>query len=225
MGIPLPVRSVVTVVGVVQDTYSDALDGAVGPIVYAVMDEWPPPLGSFPIHYVMQVSGDPTVHRPAVQRALSEVNPDAILTDFTTVGDRLADTVRQRTFATLVLTLFGIAGAAVTIAGLVGIVAFVVARRTRELAVRIALGAHPGHVRRAVVGEAVAAAISGGVVGMAIGRWLSTWLGSFAYGVEAGNWTTAVVAGVMMTLVMIGASVVTAERAVRLSPVEALRAE
>jgi predicted permease len=225
MGIPLPVRSVVTVVGVVQDTYSDALDGAVGPIVYAVMDEWPPPLGSFPIHYVMQVSGDPAVHRPAVQRALSEVNPDAILTDFTTVGDRLADTVRQRTFATLVLTLFGIAGAAVTIAGLVGIVAFVVARRTRELAVRIALGAHPGHVRRAVVGEAVAAAISGGVVGMAIGRWLSTWLGSFAYGVEAGNWTTAVVAGVMMTLVMIGASVVTAERAVRLSPVEALRAE
>jgi ABC-type antimicrobial peptide transport system permease subunit len=107
----------------------------------------------------------------------------------------------------------------------VGIVGFVVARRTREIAIRMAIGAGRHHVRQLVAGEAGLAAIAGLSVGLVVGRWLSTYLESFVYGIEAGSWTTTVAAGVVMCALLIGAALWPARRAVNLSPSAALRVE
>jgi ABC-type antimicrobial peptide transport system permease subunit len=92
------------------------------------------------------------------------------------LGDQFGDTVRDRTFATFMLGLFALAGAAVTTAGLVGIVTFIIARRTREIAIRLAIGASARQVRGIVAREALFAAIVGGIAGVLVGRWLSGWL-------------------------------------------------
>jgi putative ABC transport system permease protein len=160
-----------------------------------------------------------------IRRALAGANADAVIAAPTTLGASLADSVRDRTFATLVLALFCIAGGTVTIAGLVGIVTFVIARRTKEMAIRMAVGADGRHIRRLVIQEAAVSACVGGTVGMLAGRWLSGSLKSLVYGLTAGNWTTTLLAGAIMFAVMMAAALLPARRAVRLQPTEALRVE
>jgi ABC-type lipoprotein release transport system permease subunit len=123
------------------------------------------------------------------------------------------------------LGLFALAGAAVTTAGLVGIVTFVIARRTKEIAIRIAIGASARHVLGVVTRDALVAALSGGVAGALMGRWLSGWLEHLVFGIIAGNWMTTVLAGVALATVMLGASHVAARRALRVPATLALRAE
>lgn len=219
------------VVGVVDDVFDASLAMAPKPTVYILQTDsfWSAgrnPFGfDWRMIYVLRASGSPERYGELIRRALADVNRDAVIQAPTTIGASLADSVRARTFATLVLALFCIAGGAVTIAGLAGIVTFVIARRTREMAIRMALGAERRHIRRLVIREAASAAILGGAAGMLAGRWLSKWLESLVYGLVAGNWTTALIAGALMLAVMLAAALLPARRAVRLQPTEALRVE
>jgi ABC-type lipoprotein release transport system permease subunit len=113
----------------------------------------------------------------------------------------------------------------VTIGGLAGIVGFIVARRTREIAIRIAIGAEPRHVRRLVVRQTLAAAAFGLAVGLLAGRWASVGLESLLYGIEAGSWTTPMAAAGLMLAITMAAALVPARRAARLEPMQALRVE
>jgi ABC-type antimicrobial peptide transport system permease subunit len=175
--------------------------------------------------YVVRSARGQTVDYGEARRTVSRVSPDAVIERIGAIGDQLGDTVRERTFATLVLGFFGLAGSVVTLAGLVGVVAFVIARRTREIAIRVAIGAGAGHVRRLVTGEATIAAIAGGAVGLLAGQWLSTWLASLVYGIEAGNWITAAGSGLVVVIAMIIAARFAAGRALRIPAAIALRAE
>jgi ABC-type lipoprotein release transport system permease subunit len=125
----------------------------------------------------------------------------------------------------VVLTFFAATALTVTIAGLAGLVGFLVARRTREIAIRMAIGARAADIRRLVAGDAVRAACVGTLVGLVLGRWLSTWLESLVFGVEAGNWTTTVFATAAVVSVMALGAILPARRALRLQPTEALRVE
>jgi hypothetical protein len=210
------------IVGVVRNAFDQGLASPPEPTVYDVLG---PDQRLSEMRYVLRTIPDAAISREAVRRAVAGVNPGALIRTVDTIASRLSRSVHDRTFATLVLSFFGIAGGAITVAGLVGIVAFVVARRTREIAIRIAIGATRRDVRQLVVREAVSAAVVGGLAGLLAGRWLSTWLESFVYGVKAGNWATATVAGIIMLVVMVGAALVAARHAVRLRPIQALRME
>jgi hypothetical protein len=211
------------IVGVVADVLHSALDVPPEPAVFGVLDQ--PRSAARPVHYVLRAEGTAASYRETARRALTRVNPDAVIEQVDTLGERLASSVHDRTFATLLLTLFGIAGISVTLAGLVGIVAFIVARRTREIAIRVAIGAQRHHVRRLVVGEAIGAATVGTFTGLLIGRWLSAWLESLVFGIEVGNWTTALAAAAALLGVAVLTALVPARRALALTPTEALRAE
>jgi putative ABC transport system permease protein len=141
------------------------------------------------------------------------------------VDGQLAERVRDRTFATLMLTLFAVAAAAVTIAGLVGMVSFLVARRTQEIAIRMAIGARPAQIRRLVVRDTLMAACMGAIVGLLLGRWLPTWLESVVFRIEAGNWTTVLMAAVVAVTLMVCATFIPVRRALKLQPLEALRVD
>jgi hypothetical protein len=207
------------VVGVVRDVRDRGLEVAPEPTVYSVGSEFRR------TRYVARVAGDPRDYEAPIRRAIARVNADAVIEPAETIQARLAGTIRRKAFATLVLAFFGVAGGAVTLGGLVGMVTFVVGRRTREIAIRMAIGAQRSHIRWLVVREAVTSAVVGGLAGLLAGRWLSTWLESFVFGIEAGNWTTAIVGAGGAMLVMIVTALVPARRAVRLQPTEALRVE
>jgi putative ABC transport system permease protein len=217
---PNPIQA--SIVGVVRNVFDQRLDTAPGPRMYVLME---PSAKADRMHYVIRPSGRVPVSYDDIRRAVLAATPDAIVESIGPIGDRLAETVRERTFATFVLSFFGVAGAAVTVAGLIGIVSFVVARRTREIAIRIAIGAGTGHVSQLVTREALTAAAAGGAAGLLAGRWLSTWLGHLVYGIEAGNWTTTMGAGVVLLAIMVVAALATARRALKLPTTIALRAE
>jgi hypothetical protein len=214
-------RSQATVVGVVQDVLDRALDEPATPIVYTL---YHPERREVSLTYVVRPRGrdiSASELRRAVLTSWGEGEVEAIAR----LGDRFGDTVRDRTFATLMLGLFALAGAAVTTAGLVGIVTFVIARRTKEIAIRIAIGASARHVLGVVTRDALVAAVSGGVAGVLVGRWLSGWLEHLVFGITAGNWMTTVLAGLALAAVMLCASHIAARRALRVPATLALRAE
>jgi len=212
------------VVGVVEDALAHGLDRAATPTLYSTLDF--DDFRSLGVKFVVRVTGDPSGYVAPIQRTLAERSMrDADIGSVATIDERLSETVRDRTFATLVLAIFATAGVVISLAGLVGIVTFLVARRTKELALRVALGAPRRHIVRLVVSEALLTAAVGGLAGLLIGRWLSRGLESLVFGIQAGDWRTALVGAVAAMLVMGLASLVPAWRALRLSPTEALRVD
>lgn len=212
----------IVVVGVTQNALDTGLADPATPSVYVALEGSGFSSGT---RFLMRVADTSAVSADRIRAAILDVDPHADVGDVLTVGARLRETIRDRTFATMVLAFFGVAGGAVTVAGLVSIVSFVVARRTREIAIRTAVGATPADIRRLVVREAVGAALGGAAVGLVAGRWLSTWLESLVFGIEAGDWTTALAAVAASLAVMIGAALTPAQRALRLPPSDALRAD
>ena len=210
----------VPVVGVVADALDHGLDEP-APLALFTLLESP----SSRMNYVVRTSSPADAVRGPATRAIVEANRDAIITDISTLGTRLSTSVADRSFATLVLAFFATAGVAVCAAGLVGIVSFVVARRTPEIAIRTAIGAEPRHVRRLVMRQALTAAVTGAASGLAAGWWLSSWLDSFVFGIEPGDWPTLAFGAVVMLVIVTVASWLPARRALRLSPTIALRTE
>jgi predicted permease len=213
-----------TVVGVVQDLFDTSLDARPGPAIYRLLDEPTPDAGGdTPVRYMVrthQAAGDIS---PAIAQAVRRDAPDVAVTDVSTVGSRLQRTVAERVFSTLVMSLFAMTAVVVCATGLVGVVAFVTARRTRELAIRIATGARPGHVLYAVSADTLAASAVGLGVGLVTTRFASTLLQRVAYGVELNTWATGLpAAGAMLLLITISVGL-TARRALRLPVAATLR--
>jgi putative ABC transport system permease protein len=220
------------IVGIVRDAFEQRYDRRPVPTIYDRLDTrlngtstlLPNQLSSG-VTYLLRMRNVSASSEIAIRRALFDVRPDVVVVELDTLGHKLSNTVRNRTFAALILSLFGIAGATVTITGLVGIVTTVVARRRREIAIRLAIGAQRRNIRWLITRDVLTAAAAGGAAGLFAGRWLSTWLGSFVYGVDAGNWMTAFAAAGVMLAIMTAAALVPTSRAVNLPPTEALRVE
>jgi predicted permease len=210
-----------TVVGVVADTFDQALDVQPGAMLFSVLQ---PPSGSR-VSFILRTSETADALRQSAERAVTETNRDAIVMDVSGIGDRLAASVRDRLFATMVGMMFAGAGVGVCAFGLIGVVSFMVARRTREIAIRTAIGAEPRHVRRLVMRQALTAALTGTSLGLTLGWWSSRWLESLLYGVEAGDAATLGAGAVVMLAIVGAASWFPARRALGLSPTIALRAE
>jgi predicted permease len=210
-----------TVAGIVANSLDKALDTPPDPTVFVLFDN---PRGSSVIHYVVRGQARSPLE-PLLRRQITDVSRDAVFVDVSTVGDRLVGSVKPRVFATLVLSLFAAAGLSVCAAGVGGIVSFLVARRTREIAIRTAIGAEPRHVRALVMRQALAASAVGLVVGVAVGRWLSRSLESLLYGVQAGDWWTIAAGTLLVLAIVIVATWLPATRALRISPTMALKIE
>jgi predicted permease len=214
------------VVGVVRDTFDVSLDRRPQPTVFWLLDDPGGCSGDCNrVSYVLRIGEGWRAVADRAPRLVSALNPEAAVLQVTSLDDRLAASVSERTFAAFVLILFAVAGLAVSAAGLVGIVAFVVNRRTREIAIRVALGASPLKVLAFVATEAVSATVAGVAVGALAGRWLSNTFVHLLYGVQPGDLFTLTLAGVVMLAVALAASLIPALRALRISPTSALKAE
>lgn len=218
------------VVGVVGDVPAGSLDGEPAIAVYYPIVHNPETPGFWgwwrPVNmrlFVRTGSADPLSLLPAVRRAVHEVDPTAPLSDARTMERIVAESTARFRFTSLLLAIA--AGVALLLAavGLYGVISYVVGRRTREIGIRIAIGADPATVERSVVTRSLwltAVGIGAGVIfALATTRLLEGLL----FGVAPTHPAAFAAAAVVLAGVALVASWIPARRAARVDPVEALR--
>ena len=151
--------------------------------------------------------------------------PDVPLRNVSTMDQIFARRIAQRRLNMLLLGLFGVLGLVIAAVGLYGVIAYVVSQRTREIGVRMALGATPSRVIGTVLVHSCVLVTMGLLVG-GIGAWyLSATAKTFLFGVEANDPRAFAAALVSLSLAALVASIVPARRAASVDPTVALRAE
>jgi ABC-type antimicrobial peptide transport system permease subunit len=174
---------------------------------------------------VVQTRGDPAALLPAVRQTFQALDPDVGIVSAGLLADRVATGLWPARFAALLLGALGVAGLAIASLGLYGAVAHAVSQRTRELGIRVALGAHVRDVMRLVVGDGMQVVGIGLVTGVVLAAIVSRLLGTFLYGVSPWDPVAFLAGPLVLALVGAAACWVPARRATRVDPVEALRSE
>jgi putative ABC transport system permease protein len=168
---------------------------------------------------------DPAALAPALREAVRAVDPAQPVADVTTLRQLVEESGASRRFDTLLFGGFAALAFVLAIFGLYAVTAYLVAQRTHEFGVRIALGAGRGEVLRLVLRQGLAPAVTGIVLGLAAALLLTRLLRTMLF--EVGVLDAGVFAGVALTLalVSVGAALIPARRAVRVDPVVALRCD
>ena len=168
---------------------------------------------------------DPLLLTPALRRAAASVDPDQAFIDLRTMRETATQSVAMQRFSMLLLGAFSAFATLLTALGLYGTLAHAVGRRTRELGVRIALGATPRSIARLVAGRAALLLSLGVVLGTLAALLGARLIASQLYGVAPRDPATLAAAVLLLVSVAAVATAVPVGRAVRIEPVEALRDE
>jgi putative ABC transport system permease protein len=174
---------------------------------------------------VIRTSGDPYDVVPAVKTAVAAVLPEVPLRNVTTMDELFARRIAQRRLNMLLLGLFGVLGLVISVVGIYGVMAYVVAQRTREIGVRMALGAGRSHVVRMVMTHASVLVATGLLVGGIAAWYLTATAKTFLFGLEATDPRAFAAAVVSLSLAALAACIIPARRAASIDPIMALRAE
>jgi predicted permease len=174
---------------------------------------------------VLRTSGDPAQHAAAARRIVADLDPSLPVFHLNTMEHVVGESYARLSFTLLILAVAAAATLLLGAVGLYGVVAYVVGLRTREIGVRIALGAQPGAVGRGIARQGIVLALVGAAVGLLAFLLLAQSLRAFLFEVAPTDPLT--LAGVVTLLVVVaaGASWLPAVRAARISPVEAMRAD
>jgi ABC-type antimicrobial peptide transport system permease subunit len=175
--------------------------------------------------FVVRTSGNAVDIAAGVRTAVRSVAPALPVYRLTPLTSLLQDAEARTTFTVLLLGIAAVVALVIGTMGIYGVVAFLVALRTREIGVRLALGAQPADVRRMVVGRALVDAVIGVAVGVAGAVALTRELSSLLYSVKPADPASLVSAGALLLVTAMVASWIPARRAARLDPAIALRDE
>jgi predicted permease len=175
--------------------------------------------------FVVKTAADPLATLPAVRRAIREAGNDQPVWQARTMGQIVSDSIADRRFSMLLLGVF--AGVALVLAalGIYGLVAYTVAQRTREIAIRMALGAARTDVLKAVAAQGMPPVMGGLAIGLAASYGLTRLMAGMLYGVRAGDPVTLLGVALVLAAVALVATLVPAQRAARVTPAVALRSE
>jgi predicted permease len=209
------------VVGVVQDGKYVSLTEPLQPCFYLPADQEP----VVDMTVVARVRGDARAMIPVFRREILALAPSMSALRVTTIEDHMASAlVVERTIANLVSVLGGSA-LLLSVVGLYGVISYLVSRRTREIGVRVALGAAPADVAREVLVHGGRLMLAGVVAGVALGLAAMSALAGRLYGVSAWDPLTYGGTTVVVMLVALTATYLPARRAAMLDPLTALRAD
>lgn len=210
-----------TVVGVVEDEHFQGVTTAVPIAVYAPLSQAPADTGVL----LLRTTLPPATLAPSAIRAIHEGDPQLAVFGIEPLTETVARSIGEQRFATLLLGVFAVMALVLAAVGVHGVLSYSVARRTRELGIRMALGAAPARLRRSVVVDGLGLALLGLVVGLVGAAGLTRALGSLLYGVTPTDPLTFVVVSLVLLAVAAAASVLPARRATAIDPTEALRGE
>jgi predicted permease len=216
-----------TIVGVVGDTRTGGLRADISPQIYLPHGQqqgfWGATINSGSM--VLETAVDPVSVVPAARRALAEVDSDLPLSNIRTMQDVVARSVAQSRLTTGLLGSFGVMALLLAMVGVYGVVSYSVARRTREIGIRVALGANRSKVVRMMVREGAWPALIGVGLGLLAALALTTYLSDLLYRVSPTDPATFVGLSLFLAGVGILASWIPSWRATRVPPTEALRQE
>jgi putative ABC transport system permease protein len=173
--------------------------------------------------FVVRTDSDAASLAPSLRAAVAGIDPTLPVSEVQTMERVVSEATARPRFQALLLTIFGGVAAILAAVGIYGVMSYVVSRRTREIGVRIALGAGSRAVLGLVVGEAMAVATAGAAVGAAGAFLLTRLMRSVLYGVGPGDPPTYAAVAVLLLGIALAASWLPARRAARIDPVIALR--
>jgi putative ABC transport system permease protein len=210
-----------TIVGVVGDVRGYGLEQPARSEMY-----WPlTQVGKTELAVVVRTGGDPRALAGSVRAVMAELDPAQPIHGLQTVEQLVASSFAQRTFTLTLMVVFGVVALALAAIGLYGIMAFTVAQRTREIGIRLALGAPPARVLGMVMKNGMTLVAAGTALGT-IGALIATRVvASLLYGTSRTDPVTYLAIAATLAAVALVAMLLPARHAMRVDPVRALRAE
>ena len=214
-------REWITVVGVVGHTKQEGLDAENRIQLYLAYRQTPQAMLTFAV----RTAGDPAQYVNAVRRAVQSVDPDQPLSGIHSMDELISTSVGQRRLSMMLLSLFSGIALVLASVGIYGLMSYSVAQRSRELGVRIALGAGRTDVLRLVLRQGMSLALTGIVIGVGAAFGLSRVIQSQLFGIRATDPATFGLVAVVLGVTALAANLIPAWRATRVDPAVVLREE
>jgi putative ABC transport system permease protein len=209
------------IVGVVGDVKEGTLDKEPAPTVYYIHSH----LSYGEMVFVLRTENDPMSLAEPARRVIRELDSELPVSQVRTMETVVRQTFSRQQFSAVLLGGFSCASLLLAAIGIYGVLAYAVTQRTREIGVRVALGAEPGSIIRMVLASGARVVITGALAGSGVALALSGMMKSLLYSVGPRDPLTFVAAPAALVAVAAVAAYVPARRAANVSPMEALRAE
>ncbi|HYB94863.1 MAG TPA: ABC transporter permease [Vicinamibacterales bacterium] len=216
---PAPSGPWTTIVGVIGDIRHGGLEEEPQPEMYINYLQGPP-VSPF---IVMRTSTDPALMAETVRAEIRRIDKNIPIVDMRTMEAMRAETVSTRRFILLIVGAFGLLALGLAAIGVYGVMSLIVSERTREVGVRLALGAEPSQLLRMIVGQAARLAAVGVALGLLVSLPLAPLLDSQLYGIQSLDVPTFVSVPVTLLVIATLAALVPAMKAMRVDPLAALR--
>jgi putative ABC transport system permease protein len=218
-----------TIVGVVGDTHHLGLDQEIRPEVYLPYVQRPSDMMSLRL----VVRAIPSQNNPtsssnlsvAIRKQAQAIEPNEPISQVVTMNEQLSDSIAQRRFQMLLLGVFAAVALVIASVGIYGVISYAVSQRTREIGVRMALGAQAGDVLRMVIWRGMSLALVGVALGVAAALALTRVMKNLLFEVSATDPATFALIALLLLSVAFIASYIPARRATKVDPLIALRAE
>ena len=207
-----------TIVGVVSDAKYQDLRSPVEPTMYV-------PLSGGNTNFELRTRMNPTAITPMIRSIVSQMDSNLPVFDVHTQTQLIDQLLFQERMIARLSSFFGLLALVLACIGLYGLLSYEVARRTREIGIRMALGAQQRDVLRLVVGQGIILAMVGAAVGIGVAVGVTRYLESMLFNVHANDPVTMIAVAVLLTLVALAACYIPARRATRVDPMVALRHE
>jgi len=224
-GDPNPTSPWETIVGVVGDVKYSGLDSAPGPTIYVPYNENAWGGWSREMYVVVRGSGSPTELVPAIRTQLESLDSTIPLSQVRTMGELLDESLVQQSFRTWLISGFAALALLLSAIGLYALISYSVSQRTREIGVRVALGAQRGTILGMVLREGMQLLVFGLLLGL-LGAFSATRiLRSLLYSTSSTDALSFVATSLTLVAVALFACYIPARRATRVDPMVALRYE
>jgi predicted permease len=210
------------VVGIVRDSMLYSADSSATPMVFVPFWQDPTQVDA---RMAIRVRGDAESAIPEIKRAISSIDPDVPITELMPMIGQVRGHYADVRLAGAVLLSTSLLAVLLSALGLYGVIAFVAARRTREIGIRMALGARPGEVIAMFLKQGLALLAVGGVAGLVLALATTRMLKAWLYGISASDPLTFFVGIAVLGVTAVLASWIPARRAARIDPMSALRSD
>jgi putative ABC transport system permease protein len=189
--------------------------------MYIPVSQYPPP----DMNVVVRSSGNPLQLSAALRDTVLSLDENQAISTIRSMDDVVSGSVAQPRFASQLLGLFAVLALLLAAVGLYGLIAYTVTQRTREIGIRMALGASPRDVLKLVLGQGLKLALVGAAIGIAAALALTRLIQGLLFQVSPTDPVTFISVTALLTIVALAASYLPARRAMRVDPMVALRYE
>jgi predicted permease len=210
-----------TIVGVVGDALQGGLDREPRPEIFNLYDQAPLPFMTL----VARSEGEAGPLASVLTEAVMDVDPRVPLYGMATMEERLSDSLGRRRFAMILLSTFGIVALLLAAVGLYGVLRYSVSQRSREMGIRVALGAPSSNILREIMGEGLALTLVGLAVGLVLAFPSARLMSDLVFRVGTGDPATFAACGILLVAVALAACGPPSLRASRTDPLEVLKEE